>query len=318
MNKEILLSKLKTDLKSYKSYENYVVRIKVLEDLIGKTIDYILKNPEECYPIIKEKYPNINTRKNMMTPILTLFRLNSDVFSEIDKNKWKQYHDDMNTILGVRARQNKIPEKAEENYVSTEEVELKVKELQRSGDPHETLNKSQQYLLLNLLIDLKPKRSDFGALKIYKNIDPLQKEENYLVIRDNNNESSFIVLQVYKTSKYYGRSEEDLSLQSINVIKQSLRRYPREYLFIDRFHRPFQSNNSYGRFVERTFIENFGRKLGTSLWRNVYRTEKITDDMKDEEKREISRLMLHSRKQSDQYRWVKKDNGKKVCYCQDK
>lgn len=321
MMKDTLLSKLKSDLASAKSYDNYIVRITKLEELIGKSIDYIMIHPNEVYPRIKDKYPNINTRKNLLTPILSLYRVNPEFAGTEDGKKgkegWKKYHDDMNILQSVQSKKNKIPEKMKKNYVSTEEVELKVRELKKEEDPHNNLENSQQFLLLTLLTDIKPKRSDLGSMKIYRNTDPHKKDENYLVLRDKISDPSYMVYQVYKTKKYFGRVEEDLSGDSIRVLKQSLRRYPREYVFIDKFRRPFQSNDSYGKFVKRTFETKFGRELGTSLWRHVYIIEKVSGaDVRDEDKDDIARLMLHSKKMNDQYRWVTR--GNQMCYCENK
>jgi hypothetical protein len=148
------LSKLKTHLTSEKSYNNYIFRIKKLEELTGKSLDYILLHPEEIYPLIKEQYPNINTRKNILTPILTIFKVNPELIEikqgQSAKETWKLYHDDMNTLQIVEVKQNKMPRKLKDNYVSTEELELKRKELKK-GDPHDKLDSSQRFLLITLL-----------------------------------------------------------------------------------------------------------------------------------------------------------------------
>ena len=316
-----LVKNLETNLKSKKSYDQYVARIRKLEEIVGKDIRYIIYHAEEVYAKLKDHYPNVNTRKNAMTTILSLIRVNPKVSEtpegQKSKAQWKKYHDDLNIVQRIRVKQNRMPEKVREKYVSFEEVEVKVRELSKA-DPHRSFDDSQKYLLLTVLTDIKPKRSDMGAMKIYRNKDPNTKDENYVVLRDKISEPSYFVFQVYKTDKYYGRIEEDMGAETVKVLKASLRRYPREYMFMDRFRRPFQSNNSYGQFVQRVFTEYFGKEVGTSIWRHIFRIEKMGDNISDEERAEWSRLMMHSEKVNNQYRWVKE--GNQVCYvhCENK
>lgn len=309
-----LLENLKNNLDSEKSYNNYIVRINKLVETVNKPIEYIVDHPKEVYPIIKEKYPNINTRKNMITPILTLFRLNTELDKE-NKDQWKKYHDDMSLIQSVRIKKNIMPEKVKDKYTSFEEIELKLKEL-KEEDPHRNIRLSQKYLLLTILTDIKPKRSDLGAVKIYKDKDPSKKDENYIVLRDKISESSYIVMNIYKTKKFYGRVEEDLNKETVKVLKDSLRRYPRNYLFIDKNMGPFKTNDSYGKFVISTFNEFFGKKTGTSLFRHIYVIEKDRPDATEEELEENSRLMLHSTNVHRNYKWV--DRGTMTCICKPK
>ena len=72
MSEETLLKKLKESLSSEKSYENYVTRINRLKDVTKSALSDILVSPKTMYPKIKDFYPNVNTRKNMLVPILSI------------------------------------------------------------------------------------------------------------------------------------------------------------------------------------------------------------------------------------------------------
>ena len=309
---------LRKSLTSEKSLNNYMTRLAKLEEVTGKPLDIILKSPKQVYPGIKETYKNINTRKNMITPILTLFK-NDPVLQATHADAWatwKRYHEDMNTLQEVNAKKNKMTQKQQENYTSTEEVALKLEEL-RKQDPHKTLTLSLQYVLLALLNDIKPKRSDLGNIKIYRNQDPNESLSNYLVLMDHPNASYFVLNQYSKTKKIYGKIEEELDRSTVQIIKDSLRKYPREHLFVDRFHKPYVNNDSYGKFVVKCFNDHFGRKTGTSLWRHVFIKEKVDPGAPEEQLEEIARLMLHSPKLQQRYRFAD-TSGNKVCLCVDK
>lgn len=322
-----VLSKSITSPKSLASYE---VRLTKLIEKTGKPLEYIISHPKQIYPVLKQHYPNISTRKNVMTPILTLYkndtglqRANAEAWGI-----WKRYHDDMNSLMEAVAKKNKMTAKQETNYTSTEEVALKIIELKK-GTPHKTLVDSMQYVLLNLLNDIKPKRSDLGSVKIYRNNDPSTNTSNYLVLQDNEvGKPSYFVLNTYsKTKKLYGKVEEEITSECASVIKESLRKYPRDYLFVDRFGKPYTKNDSYGKFVVKCFSDHFGRKTGTSLWRHIYIKEKVDPGSSEEHLEEVARLMLHSTRLQQRYRFVNgparvetasASDPNKICICIDK
>jgi hypothetical protein len=292
---ESLLLKLQQSLPSQKSYDNYLVRFNHLKIATGQqNIVDILLSPDTMYPKIQQKYPNHNTRKNMLVPLLTLFRINDEFNHHSALILWKTYFDEVVQLVNTDAKKNCIKEKQQDKYVSTEQVQLKRQEM-KNDNPHRDIITSQQYLLLTLLSDITPKRSDLGKLRIYFAEDPVVNDENYIVLRKvNSSLDSFLVMNVYKTAKSYGRIEEVLSKETTQVIRDSLKKFPRNYLFITRFGTPHKSNASYGKFVERTFLELFGRAMGTSMWRHVYVTEKIDPNQSEEALEIIARNMCHS------------------------
>lgn len=292
---EVLLKGLKNSLSSDKSYENYVVRLNLIKKVCDqdKLIDVML-DPESMYDRLVTKYPNCNSRKTMMVPILTLFRLSPDLSSEC-YNTWKRRFEECARFVEVDVKKNELKEKQKEKYVSSKEVEEKRLELKKNGNPHRDRLSSQEYLLLTLFCDITPKRSDLGRVRIYFRDDPVIKTENYIVLRDSKSEfESYLVMNVYKTAKTYGRIEEMLSNETKRVLRESLRAYPRNYLFVGRNGRPYETNDAYGKFVGRTFLELFGRAMGTSLWRHVYVSEKVDPNQSERDLETIATSMCHS------------------------
>eukprot|EP00798_Chlamydomonas_sp_ICE-L_P012832 gene12832-biopygen744 len=95
---------------------------------------------------------------------------------------------------------------------------------------------------------MPPKRADMGALRIYKDTDPRLSSENYLVLcrassASSVNATTYIVLNKYKTSASYGRVETDLPHSATADLLDSLRHWPRDYVFVTRrgHNRPFAS-----------------------------------------------------------------------------
>jgi hypothetical protein len=319
---------LKTNLPSVKSSQNYIARLKKIMTFpevkeAGATLKKVLKHPDVFYPVVQNHYPNINTRKNVMTAIMAVFKFDKDYAARHEDafREWKRLHENMTSLQEVKVKQNEPSERQKANYTSFEDIKLKHIEVKKSGDPHATLKTSQQYLLLTILLDITPKRSDLGRLRIYKDRDPNNSKENYLVLKNKfDTDASYLVLNKYKTAKTYGRVEEDIADATAVILRESLRRHPREYVFVDKHGVPYSTNDAYGKFVVRTFMDLFGKQMGTSLIRHAFVKEKVDPkSMSQEELEEIALKMLHSTKLQAQYNFVEKQaKGNQVCVCLDK
>ncbi len=303
-----------------KTRENYASRLRSLlkhMNLKGSEgLLEILEHPDIYYPKLQAAYPSLTTRKNMLTAILVLFRedegLKETAASKVAGESWKKLHDDLARHQDVRVKRSEPEGKQIAKYTSFEEIEAKYEELKNVGG-HGTKRKSQQFLLLSVLVHLRPKRADLGSIHLFYNKDPHIKDANYIVLRKKRDGSSFLVMNMYKTSKYYQTVEEDLPEGLVRDILTSVKRWPREYLFVKEDGEPM-SNNTYTQFVQSVFKELFGRETGVSLLRHIYISEKLDfDDMTLEEQEEEARLMLHTSGLQRRYKWPKRVLCPKLC-----
>lgn len=296
-----------------KTRTNYNSRLTSLQRALATQLLEILEDPETYYPQMQKKYTSLATRKNILTAILVLFREDK----ELHENKpayerWKKLHDDLGRLQDAKVRRSEPEDKQVEKYTSFEEIESKYEELKRRGF-HDTLRHSMQFTLLSVITHLRPKRADLGAVEIYRDDDPRKTDQNYIVLRKPKDGGSYLVMNMYKTSKYYQTVEEDLPEGLVRDIEQSLTRHPRKYLFTKEKGDPM-SNNTYSVFVRQTFEELFGRSTGVSLLRHIYITEKLDfDDMTIEERNAEAKLMLHTSGLQQQYKWPKKVICPKLC-----
>ena len=300
-----------------KTKENYKSRLRGLtKSLEEPDPTVILKAPDTYYPKLQNLYPSFSTRKNMLTLILVLFRedptLKSTPAGNAAAAKWKQFHDDLVRIQEAKVRRSEPENKQVKQYTSYEEITQKYQELKKKT-PHNTLKSTQQFLLLSILVHLRPKRADLGAVKVYKENDPKKTDENYIVLRTETEGTSYLVMNLYKTSKYYQTVEEDMPDELTKDLRTSLGRHPRDYIFTKENGEPM-SNNTYSVFVKHTFEELFGRSTGVSLLRHIYITEKLDfDDMTIQEQEDEAKLMLHTSGLQRRYKWPKKVICPKLC-----
>ena len=296
-----------------KTRENYLSRLKSLLKKLGNpTLLDVLTHPDTHYPAVQKAFPSLTTRKNVLTPLLALFREDEALRTEnaAAYTTWKKLHDDLAKLQQAKIKRSEPEPKQVEKYTSYEEIESKYEEMKKRAS-HDTERHSMQFLLLSILVHLRPKRADLGAIRIYNEKDPRKTDENYLVLKTKG--TSYLVMNLYKTSKYYQTVEEDLPEGLVKDVRTSLSRWPREHLFRKEDGGPM-SNNTYTVFVKTTFEQIFGRATGVSLLRHIYITEKLNfDDMTLEEQDEEAKLMLHTSGLQRQYKWPKKTICPKLC-----
>ncbi len=310
---------LKKAFPNERTRANYENRLKNMVKKTGASgVLEIVRDPETWYPKIQTAYPALATRKNLLTVILVLFREDTDLAALAEpKARWKKLHEDLARHADARVRRSEPADKQIAKYTSFEEIEAKYEALRNKG-PHATLPDSLQFLLLSVLVHLRPKRADLGSVKIFKK-DPNLTDTNYIVLRPAKEGSSFLSMNIYKTSKHYKKIEEELPEGLVRDLTASLKRWPRDYLFVKDAEKAKggkepMSNPTYSAFVQRTFETLFGRGTGVSLLRHIYISEKLDlDNMTLEEQEEEARLMLHTSGLQRQYKWPKKVLCPKLC-----
>jgi hypothetical protein len=304
-----------------RAYENEITKVNYISRITGllRKIDAdslftILEDPVRWYPKIREAYPSISTRRNILTVFLALFthdkELKEDVGGEDVQKKWRQYHDELVRYQKTQQSKSEPSKKQVDKYTSFEEIEIKYRELGKKS-PHESLRSSQQYLLLSVVLHLKPKRADLGSVKIYHEKNPNRTDENYIVLRTRG--SSYLVMNLYKTNKFYHTVEEDLPRELTDDLQTSLRRHPRDFLFVSSEEKPM-SNNTYSKWVGNQFKSLFDRGTTVGLLRHIFISEKANlNEMTIAEQEDTAKLMMHSRLQQQQYKWPKKTVCPAVC-----
>lgn len=296
-----------------KTRANYKSRLNTLVKNVGaKTLLEVLEAPETWYTAVQRAYPSLTTRKNVLTAILVLFREDAELAKKTAaQGLWKKRHDDLARHQDAKVKRSQPEAKQIAKYTSYEEIEAKYEAMKKTA-PHGSLRSSQHFLLLSVLIHLRPKRADLGAVQIFRDEDPRRTDINYVVLRSSG--TSYLAMNMYKTSKHYQTVEEDLPEGLVRDIEQSLRRWPRDYLFVKERGGGPMSNNTYTAFVQRAFEEMFGRGTGVSLLRHIYISEKLNfNDMTLEEQEEEARLMLHTSGLQRAYKWPKKTICPMLC-----
>lgn len=259
----------------------YTQKLRRLEKICKKTIKEIMISPRESLKNIK-RYVSIEpgTIAANITPICKLFTINNTFKMEHEQHykTWSKYLTHYNKKRVKIYDEEGLKPKQLENIVSFKDIENKFYELQNDKDVFQDIKKHLQYILLAMLIHIRPKRCDLGDVYISLNgsIPKSYLEKNYILLSENN---STLVINRYKTQKQHGKIVEPLSDKLTKILKDSVERFPRKHLFISLDPRlknkPYELNNSYGRFVFSVFEKLFNKKIGASLWRHIYISDNV-------------------------------------------
>lgn len=283
---------------------NYRARLRVLRQKLGMPLAHVLSHPDEVYPLLKQAYPNITSRRAVMTALLAVSRRSGAPPHE----GWVKLQRNLQAVASMDTGRNEPTVQQLRAYVSYEDIALVLLQLRRNPRAHDSITDSMRLVLLSMIDRQRPKRNDHGRCRIYLDRDPGPDAgaENHLVWwRSARPERAYFVYVRYKTQKQYGRVEEDADATFLEDLSASLRRHPRDYVFVNRQGRPFASNNAYGKFVQNAFEALFnGRAMSTSVLRHAYISTKLDlGNMTVAEREREAKLMLHSPAMQAKYEW---------------
>jgi hypothetical protein len=282
--------------------KSHKTKLTYLMETFNLTLERILLNPRKVITLMKQKISEQpSTLVGYITPICTLFSIHptfqeahmeeykiwSGYLTLYNKQKTKEYEE-----VGLKDRQI-------EAAITIDEVKAKFCEMAQDEKTLKDLKTNLHYVLFGMFLSIKPKRADLGDVFIVKKskVPEAYKDKNYILLEGN--DTGYLVLNDYKTSKFYGELKEKLKLEQVKVIRQSIELFPRDHLFVSTIGKnkgtPYTKANSYSQFVIRACNEHFNRKMGVSLWRHMYIAENV--DFNYGNKKEINegaRLSGHS------------------------
>lgn len=214
---------------------------------------------------------------------------------------------------------NHKTEKQAKNWVAWSEVEDKKKELQESVSGFASkksidvgqYDKLLQHLILSLYTDIPPRRNqDYLGMYIVKSWnEKMPTDKNYLDMANKK-----MVFNVYKTAKKYGKQTQDIPDSLWASIQQFLKHHPLwkgvakrkaepVKLLVQQNGEPLVAVNAITRLLNKVF----GKKIGSSLLRHIYVSERFGNPL--EEMKKTAELMGHS-VATQQKEYIKTDGVK--------
>lgn len=256
-----------------------------------------LKNEEAILEKIAKYKPN--TRRTYIISIVSLLK----GLSTTEPKKYKKLYDKYYAILDVYNKElktnNEKSEKETANWISQDEVIKKWEELHAilatlttKKINEEQYSELQRLVVLSLYALLPPRRNaDYQNMYVYNkmprakvldiagNFVDVPPAHNILDMKDNK-----FIFTNFKTSKAYPRQEVTIPETLRNIINVFLKYHPlykktgNEVPFLCTYTGlPYSNAND----ITRILYKVFGKKIGCSMLRKIYLTNKYADSVKE-------------------------------------
>lgn len=300
------------------SIVSYRSQLLMLEGVTGVgLIESITKNVDKTYKKLQSKYASATSRKGILTAILSMYSHNPDLKKKhkAAHKAWVERHHNVQQVEKETRSDNRMTKEMADELPTSESINKAIKNLGKElkankfADDQEALTADQHHLLLCMMSMIPPKRNDLGNLKIYQKDGSSKKGAmgenppgNYIILPAKG--TAKLVMEEYKTAKTFGVHEEELPPELTSIIRDSLKRHPREYLFVGRDMDGMKAD-AYRKFIKRVFLEQLGIETSINSIRHAYITLKADpNELTDAERAVIAKKMNHSLEMQGKYRVV--------------
>lgn len=299
--------------------ERYSAKLEKIRKCVGGDKMYtFLKKPVKVLSCLAE---NDHTRKLELSIVMTMCKI-----IDLDDDILEVYRQELNSIVEkvkARYKSGEKSEKEKANWltkadleaIQQDEKEEYEKIITKTRGPsikgHRYLD-SQNYVLLSLYLS-HPLRNDVAYTKIVNNPTDWEKMKkkdkekgNYLIL-DRLNENVKLVMNEYKTDKYYGQKVINIDKEVGQLIMHFLRwrayhGWESNYFLLNRKMEPM-SENGITKSFNRLF-DKYDKKISTSMLRHILLTDMFSEI--NEKKKEIADMIGNSPATIDN-KYVKKD-----------
>lgn len=266
-----------------------------------------LKKTEEIQKKIDE-YAESTQRAILATIVSVLALEDKKTF----KKTYNYYYEKMTEKMKDKAEEpkNEKSDKQKDNWISWEDIEKKKVELASAVSDlatQKTLTPSQyetlmRFVVISLYTDVPPRRNqDYLDMYVVKKItDKTPKDKNYYDLATHK-----FVFNKYKTAKTYGSQTVDVPEILQSVLASLIKHHPLflaskkkavEYkLLVGYDGKPLTAVNVITRLLNKTF----GKKVGSSMLRHIYLTDKYKNVL--EEQKKDAEDMGHSTGEQKEY-----------------
>lgn len=287
----------------------YVERLRTMVAHFETNIYWIITHPDEVLEWILKKSDVLSTQKSYIIAVLAIFKHNEGLKIQLKKDYdiWFKKFTEIDEAITQKYKTNEPSEKQLNAYVEFKDIVKKRDELEDG---------SMDKLLLGFYSYIRPLRADFNAVRIYRkseNEDIIPAEDkrdaNYILFSDE--KDVHLILNEFKTQRHHNKFDKKLPDELVKELKLSLKKMPREWLFVDKFGKPYVATNSYTKWANRALNRLFGKPLTITMIRHSFISSLDQNALTILEKEEIAKEMAHSRGMQELYRFVHKDADKK-------
>ena len=237
----------------------YRSRLSRLAAAVGTpTVRAAISRGKAGYAALQKAGLSVVTRKNMLVAVSAVLS-RSDAYSAAAAAAWKSGLRSLCQLAAAAEDDNRVSPAMRKKLIDVAEARRVAADI-----VPRTRRDSLDKLLMRMTVDIPPKRADLGDLRVAARDTP---SGNCIVLPRSG--AATLVLRDYKTAKAFGEFRETLPDELTRDLRDSLRDYPREHVFVGRDNGPL-SAAAFGEAVKATFRRRMGVAAGVNSIRHAY------------------------------------------------
>lgn len=257
-----------------------------------KTLSNLIEHPHESLKCLeatdKIKHSPSNHHIYISSVVAFIKHILKDTtqlksWKEVEKLNWES--------IAERYDENKPSELQKDKAMSFDEINKIRQELEVG---------SFERLLLSFYTLIEPIRADYYATEILTSPTAISKEENVIILTPTRAE---LVVKDFKTKKRYDKIENTISDELRKELEESLKKYPRDYLFVMEDKTSPFTRKLFSNWACRTLSRVLKQPMTLTALRHIYITQKIQARTPAAELVKIANKMGHSRDIQRIYEW---------------
>jgi hypothetical protein len=274
--------------KKYKLILNNIINNFKISEANKEDLSWIIKYHTKIKNIVLKKYNNIQTQKAFfLTLYIVLKKMNSD-----ENLIYKNLCEEITKQILHEQKNNNLTKIRKENWVSFEELLQKKKELTEEEKKSNDIKEHYKMLIINLYTRY-PVRRNYHDMEIIYDIKDIKKDKNYILLNAN---KIFIVINIDKITQLEKKraldKQRDMSAyieikkkELIDIIKYSIKKYNRKYLFSSKDRLNSMSISVMDNLI-RSLFKKENKKISVDYFRSAFVTyyfkkKNITQNMKE-------------------------------------
>ena len=249
---------------------------------------WIRKYHKQIFEYIMQSYESKNTLKGHLSVL-------SGILKALDtqpraQKRYSKMATELCMELQDESKNQELSQKRKEIFITLEDIIKRREQFRQLFEQDKANNKyNLSWVLLSLYTLQPPLRQDYVNMPIVSAI-PKNKKENYLL---NKNGKYFVIIRRDKVIKSHGPEQFELSNELNNVINESLRAFPRQYILSTQRDgtKPIQKQG-FESLLRSCFSP---QRVSVDILRSAYVTHFYSDPrMTLKMKEELARKMRHS------------------------
>ncbi len=255
---------------SDKSKSVYISQLKRLETVTGRSLQDMMRKPNSTYARITAQYTNPRSLRTMIVAIKSLFKHNPSLRCDFPEawDKWHAKFKSVDAVVTDEVMRGEPTQAERENWVRWADVVAKEQELSRKEYA------SDDHLLLAMYTLIEPARQDYAEVAILSRPPADDDEGNYIILPSSRHAAATLVLNKYKTAKTYSTYTRALPEALTRIIRTSLKRTPRHWLFTTR-DGSAHTKASFIKYSNSVLYRLFDRRFTVRMMRHSYISEGI-------------------------------------------